>query len=243
MTRWTMTRDVAQHIVDVGEKKRHSMTQEVKSYPYEREEQVSLMTVASDWEKVDGVYSAQAYIKGFSGNQDSGSYTVYAPTSAEDSPPPIKKGSKIHVANVSGRLECIGGAGSSVKFGVAQITWNWSKVGEGTLYYSYYVASAKIYDTNLQFIEESTIHALSGYGYGEAGAQETRLCFHDGKKWCLLQVEPVSEDKITSMISEYVDDRLKNFSAQEITYVPSIDVSNGTIHFYYKTISVLVYKS
>ena len=242
MARWTMTRDVAQHIVDVGEKKRHSMTQEVKSYPYEREEQVSLMTVASDWEKVDGVYSAQAYIKGFSGNQDSGSYTVYAPTSAEDSPPPIKKGAKMHVANVSGRLECIGGAGSSVKFGVAQITWNWSKVGEGTLYYSYYVASAKIYDTNLQFIEESTIHALSGYGYGEAGAQETRLCFHDGAKWCLLQVEQVPEDDITSMISEYVDERLRHFSTQEITYVPSIDVVNGSILFDYKTISIWVYK-
>lgn len=243
MARWTMTRDVAQHIVDVGEKKRHSMTQEVKSYPYEREEQVSLMTVASDWEKVDGVYSAQAYIKGFSGNQDSGSYTVYAPTSAGNSPPPIKKGAKMHVANVSGRLECIGGAGSSVKFGVAQITWNWSKVGEGTLYSSYYVASAKIYDTNLQFIEESTIHALSGYGYGESGAQETRLCFHDGTKWCLLQVEPVSEDKITSMISKYVDDRLKNFSARDITYVREIGVYGGSVQFDYRTSKLWVYKS
>ena len=230
MAKWIMTRDTAQHIVDIGEKKRNSMTQTVSSYPFEREEQVSLMTVASDWEKVDGVYSAQAYIKGFSENQDSGTYTVYAPTSSEDAPPPIKKGGKMHVANIAGRLECIGGAGSSVKFGVAQITWNWTKVDEGTLYSSYYVASAKIYDTNMKFIEDSTIHALSGYGYGERGTQETRLCFHDGTKWCLLQIETDTEAVALQVVKDYISARTYN-----IRYVSDLKVVNGSISIYYLT--------
>lgn len=222
MARWTMTRDVAQHIVDVGEKKRHSMTQEVKSYPYEREEQVSLMTVASDWEKIDGVYSAQAYIKGFSENQDSGSYTVYAPTSAGNSPPPIKKGAKMHVANVSGRLECIGGAGSSVKIGYARITWYWTAVDN-----TEHTASATVYDSNKELIGNATIHAFGDYGYGEFNSIETRLCIYDGSKWILFQTLPKPEEIYETTVK----------------FTSEVGVSDGSIYFKETSMKILTRES
>lgn len=237
MTKWTMTRDAAQRIVDAGERKKHSMTQEVRSYPYEREEQVSLMTVSSDWQKVNGVYSAQAYIKGFSANQNSGSYTVYAPTTTGNNPPPIQKGSQVHVANVSGRLECLGGAGSALKIGIAEITWNWAELpyAKGS-----YIANAIIYDMDFNLIEEkATINARTGYGYG-AERKERRLCFFDGARWNLLQIEPVPEEKIEDMIFKFFVER---FSTREITYVPEIEVVNGSINFDYKTITVWVYRA
>ncbi len=237
MTKWTMTRDVAQSIVDAGERKKHSMTQEVRSYPYEREEQVSLMTVSSDWKKVDGVYSAQAYIKGFSTTQDSGSYTVYAPTTTGNNPPPIQKGSQVHVANVSGRLECLGGTGSALKIGIAEITWNWQEL---TYSNGHYIADAIIYDMDLKLIEEEAIiHARTGYGYG-AERKEKRLCFFDGTYWNLLQVEPVPEEKIEVMISNFF---YKQCAKRTVTYVPEIEVVNGSINFDYRTITVWVYNS
>lgn len=220
MAKWTMTRDTAQHIVEIGEKKRNSMTQTVSSYPFEREEQVSLMTVASDWEKVDGVYSAQAYIKGFSENQDSGTYTVYAPTSSEDSPPPIKKGAKMHVANIAGRLECIGGAGSgsSMKIGYARITWYWTAVDNME-----HTASATVYDSNKKLIGNATIHAFGDYGYGEFNSIETRLCIYDGSKWILFQTVPKPEE----------------IYEKTVKFTSGVEVSNGSIYFKETSMKIL----
>ena len=220
MAKWTMTRDVAQHIVDIGEKKRNSMTQTVSSYPFEREEQVSLMTVASDWEKVDGIYSAQAYIKGFSENQDSGAYTVYAPTSSEDSPPPIKKGAKMHVANIAGRLECIGGAGSgsSMKIGYALITWYWTAVNN-----TVHTASATVYDSNGKLIGNVTIYAFGDYGYGKLNSIETRLCVYDGSKWVLFQTVPKPEEIYETTVK----------------FTSGVEVSNGSIYFKETSMKIL----
>ena len=220
MAKWTMTRDVAQHIVDAGEKKRNSMTQTVSSYPFEREEQVSLMTVASDWQKVDGMYSAQAYIKGFSENQDSGTYTVYAPTSSEDSPPPIKKGAKMHVANIAGRLECIGGAGSdsSMKIGYALITWYWTAVNN-----TVHTASATVYDSNDKLIGNVTIYAFGDYGYGELNSIQTRLCIYDGSKWVLFQTVPKPEE----------------INETTVKFTSGVEVSNGSIYFKETSMKIL----
>lgn len=220
MAKWTMTRDVAQHIVDAGEKKRNSMTQTVSSYPFEREEQVSLMTVASDWKKVDGMYSAQAYIKGISENQDSGTYTVYAPTSSEDSPPPIKKGAKMHVANIAGRLECIGGAGSdsSMKIGYALITWYWTAVNN-----TVHTASATVYDSNNKLIGNVTIYAFGDYGYGELNSIQTRLCIYDGSKWILFQTVPKPEEIYETTVK----------------FTSGVEVSNGSIYFKETSMKVL----
>ena len=220
MAKWTMTRDVAQHIVDIGEKKRNSMTQTVSSYPFEREEQVSLMTVASDWEKVDGVYSAQAYIKGFSENQDSGTYTVYAPTSSEDTPPSIKKGSQMHVANIAGRLECIGGAssGSSMKIGYALITWYWTAVNN-----TVHTASATVYDSNNKLIGNVTIYAFGDYGYGKLNSTETRLCVYDGSKWVLFQTVPKPEEIYETTVK----------------FTSGVEVSNGSIYFKETSMKIL----
>ena len=220
MAKWTMTRDTAQHIVDIGEKKRNSMTQTVSSYPFEREEQVSLMTVASDWEKVDGVYSAQAYIKGFSENQDSGTYTVYAPTSSEDTPPSIKKGAKMHVANIAGRLECIGGAGSgsSMKIGYALITWYWTAVNN-----TVHTASATVYDSNNKLIGNVTIYAFGDYGYGKLNSTETRLCVYDGSKWVLFQTVPKPEE----------------IYEKTVKFTSGVEVSDGSIYFKETSMKIL----